>query len=266
MKLKKLLPIATMTGITAVVAPLVTSCSQNGTMISWSMDDYVEGELPFNNLPEYTGEDTFADAEAATKAYLAEVNKDKTLFTKELINSIVWLTAYISERVDNPAITAAETIKNIKVRTDKVDVENCTLSFYVEEQVKWVPVEGGASINYTATFEAKNLKMLMTTRSPSTYPALIPYLWYLNDTRSEAETFQEIYAKLFELANDKSWSYTIHQESSLGNVVDQFVDYSNVLDFNEVEDVYLVLDSWTLGSMMVSTYFDGITITSEGGK
>ena len=262
MKLKKLLPLAGMTGVAAIAAPLVTSCAQKGTEVVWT-----RGDTP-PSVGEPT-ETTFNSAKEATQAYFGAIDKDKTLLSKDIILSNL---DYLTDEL-------FESITKTSVRTDKVDKDELKVSYVNKiEGNMYISSYGTDTVKGIAEYEAKNVEFCIdkgVVISTEDYPILtdynyfqpklaqkVRYVYYLLNNPVIEPTPQEIsdaaqdlmdYAQA--LSKDNSWYFYYSEDTEVLKTT-QRIDASNVYEY-AYQAVYEYNMTLT-GFLNLSTYFENV--------
>lgn len=264
MKLKKILPLAGLTSIAAIVAPLVTSCANKGTELIWNKGE----EEP---TPPHAAVTKFASWETATQAYFDAIDNDHMILS---IDSVLDAIAYGDKLGLNT--------RKVTSRTDSVDKEEHTISTRTTIIGK---LKEDLTIEYTYTFETKNVEYVVvpnyqfnndTLTSHVFFQPLLVYevdvahrLYqeYLSEEdpakRTEiledfTQAIEVIMDHVYELHQDKNWYFYSSTETD-GEFASQRVDYSNVSEY-AYEAVYdytlLLFDDFTI----LSQYFKDVEV------
>lgn len=168
MKLKKLLPIASVASVAAVVAPIVTSCGSATFSYKFDENNWATDFIPDNQIP--ASEHKLVWADESTYEYLSAVKKNKKILADDIVFSTIMYYFPQSEYEFTEGTCEAK-IGNIDPKTKK-----CSFSF----EFNLAPVnvtrnEAGRVTNAMAgKIEVKNLQFDLF---PGQYMwTLVPYV------------------------------------------------------------------------------------------
>lgn len=251
MKLKKLLPLAGLTGIAAVAAPLVTSCAEKGTTITWE-----SGDDPIVLNPVAAADVVFKDETKMLEGYLSAINTDKTIMSKDIIKVLVAKFADLPE--------GDIKLNFISVRTDNVDVEKHLVTTRASIEIKEPGIDGAKSTLYNVEWTIKNMEYVGVFDEDAGKGAIFkPKLCAVTPEDSSLPT-QEWFDYLVELSKDEKWSFDMTQSSSLGTTIELHLNHSNIGDLptNWIESLVPGGHEY-IGIDYISWYYSNATEQAE---
>lgn len=240
MKLKKLLPLAGLTGIAAVAAPLVTSCAQKGTAITWELGD---DEIVLESLED--GVD-FKNETKMLEGYLSAIENDRTIMSKDIVKSVC--------NKFNPTAND-EQLTSVSIRTDKIDVAKHLVSIHGSVEVK-TSTDGGKPSLLTTEWTMKNMEYVCQHTENDKTTQFIPKLFSLTVGQQDWIDY------IIELSKDSKWSFEIKQTTSLGTTVEVKLNHANIGDLSPQWEKFLLESAYDMtGILYVSTYYAKASIT-----
>lgn len=208
MKLKKLLPIASVASVAAVVAPIVTSCGSATFSYKFDANYWAMDFIPDNQIP--SSEHKLVWADEATYEYLSAAKKNKKILADDMLFSTIWYYGYDTALFDEGIIDIE--IGNIDPSSGK-----CSYSFVIN----------ATPINYESNKEAavdshplqykvnvKNFEYSLDYRSREllSYWNFVPTM--LMEAGGSARRTRLQY--LIQLKARKDWSVEFTQYADLG--------------------------------------------------
>lgn len=220
MKLKRLLPIASIAGVATVVTPLVTSCNSGKTFVyTFDSRNPAYQFTPENQIKRE--EQKLVYAKDATEDYLTTVKKNKQIFAEDLIYSTIQSYTYSNELLYGKAT----------VKIDKIEPKTgmCSFLFTADIGASSSKEQETPSRNVSIGFAVKNVEYVMYYDSGIWY--FVPYIAYiLQAARTNASA--AIATVIAYLRSYEGWSFTLDVSASIH---DQDRGFSIVLS-NDVDD------------------------------
>lgn len=187
--LKKLLPIASVASVAAIVAPIVTSCGFKTFNYKWTESNPFDEFKPKNCISE-DEELELSDADG-TFRYLSDAKKNKQILADDIVYCIGWDLWPLM-----PIINAGSSITGTaKTKVGNIDPETGTVSWGISYTISDGENEMSASI------EVNNLKYILyhyaSSEEEHQYWCFAPFIWYFKGSRFDPVAY---------LRSDHSWS------------------------------------------------------------